>query len=261
MISQVFRIFRMIALASFALTSAAWATCSNPSLSGTYGFLHSGISNSVPVAGLTQVTFDPTTGTYKGEDTASQDGLISAEPLTATYKVNSNCTVTARVKIGSHPGADASFALTPSGFFFLFQKPGATSDGFGLKQGSPSCTNAGVEGTFAFEATGTWVTGAPVTGPVAFIGELNLRVDSSGKGVITGHLSSSQDGNILIFAQDPVAFGSYSIRDNCRGTANIKLKGQPEMHFSLVVVSGGSELLAIETDPDTVVTGTLVAGN
>jgi len=38
MISKTFRIARMIVLASFALSSAAGAaTCSNASLSGTYG--------------------------------------------------------------------------------------------------------------------------------------------------------------------------------------------------------------------------------
>ena len=38
MISKTLRIARMIVLASFALSSAAWAaTCSNASLSGTYG--------------------------------------------------------------------------------------------------------------------------------------------------------------------------------------------------------------------------------
>ena len=43
MISKTFCIARMIVLASFALSSAAWAaTCSNASLSGTYGFLHGG---------------------------------------------------------------------------------------------------------------------------------------------------------------------------------------------------------------------------
>jgi len=41
MISKTFRIALTIVLASFALSSAAWAaTCSNASLSGTYGFRH-----------------------------------------------------------------------------------------------------------------------------------------------------------------------------------------------------------------------------
>ena len=33
------------------------------------------------------------------------------------------------------------------------------------------------------------------------------------------------------------------------------------MHFSLVVVDGGKEMLAIETDADTVVSGSLLKGN
>ena len=41
MIYKMFRIARMVVLASFTLSSGAWAaTCSNESLSGTYGFLH-----------------------------------------------------------------------------------------------------------------------------------------------------------------------------------------------------------------------------
>jgi hypothetical protein len=34
-------------------------------------------------------------------------------------------------------------------------------------------------------------------------------------------------------------------------------EGRSEMHFSLVVVDGGNEMLAVETDADTVVSGTL----
>ncbi len=96
MISKTFRIARMIVLASLALSSAAWATCSNESLSGTYGFLHGTTdSNGTPdSAAVSQVTFDSTTGTFTGETTASHDGVIATEPLTGTYAVASNCTGT-----------------------------------------------------------------------------------------------------------------------------------------------------------------------
>ncbi len=76
MISKTFRIARVIVLASLALSSAAWAaTCSNASLSGTYGFLHDGTdSNGTPLtAAVSQVTFDATTGTFAGETIASHD--------------------------------------------------------------------------------------------------------------------------------------------------------------------------------------------
>jgi len=44
---------------------------------------------------------------------------------------------------------------------------------------------------------------------------------------------------------------------DCRGTATITPKGQSPLNFSFVVVDGGKEMLAIETDANTIVSGTL----
>ncbi|MGA3194945.1 MAG: hypothetical protein ABSD39_08050 [Terriglobales bacterium] len=265
MISKTFCIARMIVLASFAVSSAAWAaTCSNASLSGTYGFLHGGVdSHGAPAAAVTQATFDSTTGTFTGEDTENIDGVMVPSSVTATYEVAKDCTVTAQVTLttgGQSENVNVSFVVTSKGFLFLFQKPGGISSGFGVKQGSPTCTNAGVEGVFGFETTGLFLTGAPATGPVAFIGELKLTVDPAGKGVISGQIAGSEDGTILTFAEEPVT-GSYRVNMDCRGTATIKPEGQPEMHFSFVVVDDGKEMLVVETDSDSVVNGTLVKGN
>jgi len=265
MISKTLRIARMIVLASFALSSAAWAAaawtpCSNASLSGTYGFLHAGVdAHGAAAVAVTQLTFDPTTGTYTGEDLENIGGVIVPSSLTATYAVAKNCTATAQVTLvsgGASENVNVSFVVKPTGFFFLFQRPGATSSGFGVKRDSPTCTNAGVEGRFGFEATGMFLTGAPVTGPAAFIGELKFSVDPSGDGEISGHIAGSEDGTILTFADEPVT-GSYRVDKDCRGTATIRPKGQPEMHFSFVVVDCGKELLAIETDADAAISGTL----
>jgi hypothetical protein len=251
----------IVLLAAFGgIGSARGATCSNASLSGTYGFVHGGTDSGTPVIGLSQATFDPTTGTYTGEVTENTDGAVITESLAGTYAVAPNCTVTASVRVGSHPAINVSFVLTPTGFLFLFQKPGATSSGFGVKQGSAACTNAGVEGSFGFQTTGAFLAGAPATGPVAFIGELKLTVDPSGAGVIRGHIAGSEDGTILTFAEEPVS-GSYTVGTDCRGTATITPKGQPEMNFSFVVVDCGNEMLVLETDADTVVSGTLVKGD
>jgi len=74
--------------------------------------------------------------------------------------------------------------------------------------------------------------------------------------VISGHVAVSEDGTFLTFAEEPVT-GSDKVGTDCRGTANLTPKGLSEMHFSVVVVDCGKELLAIETDADTVVSGTL----
>jgi hypothetical protein len=265
MISKTLRIVRMFVLTSFALSSAAWAaTCSSASLSGTYGFLHAGVDRrGAPAVAVTQLTFDPAKGTYTGEDLENIGGVITPSSLTATYAVAKNCTATAQVTLVSGVASEnvnVSFVVTPTGFLFLFQNPGATSSGFGVKQVSPTCTNAGVEGRFGFETTGMLLAGGAVTGPAAFIGELKFKVNTSGDGEISGHIAGSEDGTILTFADEPVT-GSYKVDKDCRGTATITPKGQPEMHFSFVVVDCGKELLAIETDADEAVSGTLVKSN
>src|SRR5579862_6953045 len=249
MVCKMCRTALAIILSSFALSSAAWAaTCSNASLSGTYGFLHDGTdSNGAPsTAAVTQITFDSNTGTFTGETTASHDGVIATAPLTGTYAIASNCTGTG-TPAGGNP---FSIVVTSTGFLAVHP----FSEGFAVKQGSPVCTNAGVQGSFGFETTGLFLAGAPATGWVAFIGELKLTVNPSGQGVIRGHIAGAEDSTT--FTEEPVT-GSYRVGTDCKGTATITPKGQPEMHFSFVVVDSGKELLAVETDSDTVVSGTL----
>jgi len=251
MISKTLRIAQLIVLGLFALSSAAGATtCSNASLSGTYGFLHNSTdSTGAPAsAAVSQLTFDSTKGTFTGETTTSRDGVIATESLTGTYSVASNCTGTGNPTGGS----PFSFVVTPTGFLALH----LLSEGFAVKQSLPACTNAGAVGSFGFESTGVFIAGSSATA-VGFIGELKLTVNSSGEGVISGHLAASENGTFLPFADEPVS-GSYKVGTDCMGTAKIAPKGHSEMHFSFVVVDGGKEVLAVETDADTVVSGTMV---
>jgi hypothetical protein len=78
--------------------------------------------------------------------------------------------------------------------------------------------------------------------------------------VINGHIAGSEDGTILTFAEEPVT-GSYSVDANCKGTLTITPKGESVLNFSFVIVDCGKEMLALETDADTAVIGTLVKDN
>lgn len=84
---KTFRIAGMIALASLALSFTAWANCSNASLSGTYGFLHDSTdtAGAPATAAITQITFDPNTGTFTGLTTASHGGVIVTSSVNGTY--------------------------------------------------------------------------------------------------------------------------------------------------------------------------------
>jgi hypothetical protein len=250
MISKTSRIAQMIVLAIFALGSTAWgATCSNASLSGTYGFLHDSTdSTGAPAsAAVSQITFDSTMGTFTVETTASHDGVIATESLTGSYTVASDCT-----GMGT-PSAGSPFAIvvTSAGFLAVH----TFAEGFAVKQGSPACANAAVIGRFGFAATGVFLAAAPATGWVAFIGELKLTLSPSGEGVISGHVAGSEGDTTLVLV--PVT-GSYHVDKDCRGTATITPKGQSPLNFSFVAVDHGKQMLAVETDAATIVSGTLV---
>jgi hypothetical protein len=262
MIILLLVVFPGFASATFAQNASTMAespatSCSQASLNGTYGFLHDGTDgNAVPIsAAVSQITFDSTTGTFSVTTTSSREGVIVTFSATGTYTVAANCTGTG-FPTGHNP---FSFVVTSTGF--LAVEPinlttGVSTEGFAVKQGSATCTNAGAEGSFGLEATGVFVAGAPVTGPVVLIGDLKLTVNHSGEGLISGNLAGSEGGTIFHFVGEPVT-GSYSIAADCTGTATIQSKSLSEISFSFVVVDGGKEMLAIETDADTVVSGTL----
>lgn len=249
MTSKTSRIARVIVLVSFALTSAAWAApCSNASLNGTYGFLHDSTDDTgAPAsAAVSQITFDPTTGTFSGQTTSSRGGVIGSQSLSGTYSIAPDCTGTGTPAAGS----PFSIVVTAKGFLALH----LFAEGFAVKQGPAVCTNAGLKGNYGFETTGSFVAGAPSTGAVAFIGQLNFDV-SSGAGVITGSVSSSQGGT---FAAGAAVTGSYQIGPDCTGTITITPNGLSPMDFNFVIVNQGKEVLLIQTDPSTIVSGTLV---
>jgi hypothetical protein len=266
MISKPIVVAHIIFFGSLGLSSTARAApqpgsagspCSNASLSGTYGKLYGGSAvDGTPTTSVQRITFDPATGTISSYTTASHNGVIASASAPGIYAVAPDCTVAATFDFNGMKN-DFSLVLTSVGFLYTSQWPGATTEGFGVKRGSPICTNAGVAGHFGIEVTGVLVEGAPVAGPVAFIGTLNLAVGPSGDGVISGRLAGSENGTIHTFAQAPVT-GSYAVNDNCWGKATIAPKGLSEMHFRFLVVDSGKQLLAIETDANSVVSGSMV---
>jgi hypothetical protein len=249
MFSKTLCIAGMIVLATFALSSAARAaSCSNASVSGIYGSLGEGTNPAgQPEANLFQFDLNPSTGEFTGTD---QTGAS----VSGTYQVTSDCTIIGTTTKGesTHP---FSAVVTSTGLQSVSENPGATNGGFWVAQGSPTCTTAGVEGSFGLALRGSFLAVAPFTGPVILIGELELRRNSSGDGVISGHMAGSENGTILTFAE---ATGSYSVDAGCKGTLTVTPKGESALNFSFVIVDGGKEMLAIETDANTVVTGTLV---
>jgi hypothetical protein len=259
MTSKILRVVPMIFLASLALSSAAWATCANTDVTGAYGYVFTGTNRSGgdPTVTAAQITFDSATGTFSGTGTVSTNGVLTTGvSISGTYLVAANCTGTGTETIGTGKTQDIFFVTAPGAIRIVDGTTGTVSGGIAVPQGTATCTPAGIEGTFALDASGVYLKGAPARGPVNFVGALTFTVNGSGDGVISGSLAGSQDGKILTFANESVT-GTYTIASDCTGTLTITPKGFAARNYNLIVVSSGLRIMLMETDADTVVSGNL----
>jgi hypothetical protein len=230
----------------FALSFAAWGSCSNANVKGNYGF----VSTTTDTSGDLEASLGHFTangkGSFTGTQTQSIEGTITTNSVTGTYAVNADCTgsgtITGKGKGASH--FDLTVLTAGKRLQIVTTDSGLIGTSYSEAQGSATCTNAGVKGAFGVQSTGTFLT----IGPVAFNGLLTL----DGSGNLTGTASGSVDGQI--FSQQSLS-GTYQIKSNCTGTMTFQVSGQQAQHASVVVVSGGKGMLLLETDTGTIVSG------
>lgn len=250
--SRIIRIAASIFVATLALSSATWAACSNASLTGTYGFLLNGTTRTgITTVALGQGTFTPGPRTFNGTETASVNGVVVSTTFNGTYSVSADCTGKATLNAQGFPTEHASFVVITagSGVRLIGTDANAIQSGFQWAQGNAVCTNLGVKGQYGFQATGNFLAGQPI-GPVAYVGAFTL----DGIGGISGSESGSLDGQIFSAA---ALSGSYTINSDCTGAITTTLPHQSSNHYNLVVVNGGQTLMVMQTDANTLVTGTL----
>lgn len=109
------------------------------------------------------------------------------------------------------------------------------------------CSDATISGTYGFIITGT-VAPKGVGVPYATVGHFT----SNGKGKIAGAATTGEDGQ---FAIDIPFTGTISISANCTGTITVTDPGGIVTNYHLVVVDEAKELLLIQTDVGSVVSG------
>jgi hypothetical protein len=231
-----------------AVPVASAATCSNASVKGVYGIVSSGLNGSLePAAGITQITADGA-GNATGTATKSIDGTIVTYTVTGTYRIAKNCTGTATWTNQDNQIEDDNLILNNgnTGAFLIQTDSSHVQTSVAVAQGTATCTDAGVKHSYSMELTGIVTS----IGQVALAGQLILN----GKRSITGTATLSLYGDIVNAV--PVS-GSYTINSDCSGTAQFTPKGLSAVNLALVVVDGDKEILAVETDANTIVSGIL----
>jgi len=123
---------------------------------------------------------------------------------------------------------------------------GTTIVGSAQAQVTKSCSLAGVKGTYGLQGGGTEIG----VGPLAIAGQITL----GGNGTLKGTATVSVNGSI---ASKQKISGAYKILRICQGAAVIDVGNQGPIHLNLVVVNGESEILFIEGDSNTLLSGSL----
>ncbi|MGB0128941.1 MAG: hypothetical protein WBP72_14980 [Rhodocyclaceae bacterium] len=110
------------------------------------------------------------------------------------------------------------------------------------------CSDASLRGTYGFTARGTTLAGVPIPptllGPFASAGSATYN----GKGRVSLASMASFNGSV----QPANASGSYKVTPDCSFTSAL----ENGTTFQAVIVSGGDELLVLQTSPFTVIAGT-----
>ena len=234
------------ALAILAVAPAS-AACSNATLKGTWGYYQSRPLGTFDVYKLVGQFAADGQGNLSGSWTLNSTGTISTGTFTGTYVIAANCAGSLTFSTEDQSPANFNIVLddTNHGFQMIQSDNGYAQSGFGLAQGATTCGLTGKKQVFAMNLLGDLYPSDDIED---IVGQLGFN----GKGSISGTATLSVDGTISTVS----VTGAYTENADCTGTAQITPAGFSTMNFNTVMVSGGQELLLIETDSNTFVAGT-----
>ena len=159
-----------------------------------------------------------------------------------------HCTGTLTLSNEDQSPADYAIVLDDShhGFQMLQTDAGTAQPGFAVAQGKATCGLTGKKQVLALNLLGTAYPNVQI---VAIVGPVTL----DGKGNISGTETFSVGGAI----SSSSSTGTYTVNADCTGTVQILPSGGTQLNFSSVVVDGGKQVLLIENDNNTTVSGAM----
>ena len=119
----------------------------------------------------------------------------------------------------------------------------AAGDGEGRR-----CSLASLKGTYGTILTGTKPSGPPPAPLEQLIGVALNTFDGEGHSTGIDNIHSAISGGI----PDRPGTGTYTINEDCSGTATLLNAGSPPLEMRFVVVDGGKEFRGIIVSPATV---------
>lgn len=249
MFGRAIRVSVCIWVGIFTLCSAGWAaTCSNATVTGNYGFQILGVGQmGDPRASNGQLTADGN-GNFTGTETAKIMGVTYTNvSLTGTYKISPNCSGSGTFTPSVGPAATYSFVILSDRktIQIVDTDKQRTQSGYAMAQGTGTCSTTNLTGTYGFQG-GSVGLNNPGSG--------NGQMVLDGAGNFTGTETASLNGQI--FSSVPIT-GTYTMNSNCQGTATLNATGLSPINLALVEINSGQTLLAMETDQNTTLVGSI----
>jgi hypothetical protein len=245
------------------------ATCSTAGMAGAWGHTLSGglfpPSGAAAFANVGRTTFD-TQGNVLGTQTSSVGGKISDETIKGSLSVNADCTGALAVGIYNQTGdllRNAEWTtVTDNNQTELraILKSLATADGTPIPavvtfnstrlssdpSYTPTCSNASLNGEYAFTEKGVFLGQNGTTTYFASVG----KVLYDGEGGFSATDTGSTNGKV---APNEVISGTYVMQPDCAGTMTANV-GETSLQSKVVLLDQGKQVDEVWIAPGTVVT-------
>lgn len=214
------------------------ASCTTASFTGVWGFQIGTAVGQLTSNGSGRIT--------AGSDTVNQNGTVINQTFTGTYSVAANCSGKLTLNFVGGGSTTASFVLYNgnTGAQIIETTAGSSAEGTAAAEGTVTCGLTGTKQMFAASLLGQNTTG--------LVDDIALVI-LDGKGHISGTGTFDTGGTFHAVS----ITGTYTEAATCNGTMKITPTGLTAMNFAFVVVSGGKQLLLIETDTTASVFGNM----
>ena len=220
-------VWLIFVLAAMASVSRAASVCSETEVQGPYAAQLSGVTRiagtAKPAVSLARLVFNADKS-VAGYSSVNFDGLLLGNPVTGTYEIKSDCTMSWSLQDDSGGFQHFSGVISPGGNKVQFQQADPDTGQHGVMQKtSDACTAADFRERYSFTLSGATTRRV-----------LNAAADGT---------FSTSDGP-----------GTFTVDSDCVvhiEFGDIKLRG--------ILVNKGAEILAIQIDPGKTVSARFTA--
>jgi hypothetical protein len=232
--------------AALAVPASAADACDPAKLEGAYGFQLSGHTtisgDSKPVVSVGRLVFDGH-GVLSGYASVNFAGYFLGNPVTGSYEAHDDCTISWSLQDDSGAFQHFTGKLTPDNSSAEFHQSdaGGAQDGI-LQKVAAKCSAAAFAQLYSFGIAGDTTPMNP--------GDVARQISAAGT------MEPDAAGNLKITVPGgaPPTAGTITVDSDCFAQISMALPSGDTINLRGILVNGGKQILAMQTDAGATVT-------